>query len=217
MKYRCLVLDHDDTVVNSTAQIHYPSFMSVLAKIRPETKITLEEFFLENFDPGFSALCNDILCFTDVETEYQIACWQEYVHGHIPTIFAGMDRVIQHFHENGGLICVVSHSFKDNIIRDYRENGLPAPDMVFGWELPIEMRKPSSYPLEEIMLHYHLDASELLVVDDLKPGADMAKSCGVDFAAAGWAHNIPQIDSYMKRNCNYYFSSVNELECFLLD
>jgi len=51
----------------------------------------------------------------------------------------------------------------------------------------------------------------------LKPGADMAKSCGVDFAAAGWAHNIPQIDEYMKNNCNYYFSTVDELACFLLE
>ena len=24
MRYRCLILDHDDTVVNSTATIHYP-------------------------------------------------------------------------------------------------------------------------------------------------------------------------------------------------
>lgn len=217
MKYRCLVLDHDDTVVNSTAQIHYPSFMKTLAKIRPETKITLEEFFTVNFDPGFLALCNDVLCLSDEEQNYQIECWKEYVREHIPVTFAGIDAVIQRFHDNGGLICVVSHSFKDNIIRDYRENGLPAPDMVFGWELPEEMRKPSAYPLEEIMLRYHLDASELLVIDDLKPGADMAKSCGVDFAAAGWAHNIPQIDEYMKSNSKYYFSTVDELACFLLE
>lgn len=217
MKYKCLVLDHDDTVVNSTSQIHYPSFMSVLSKIRPDTRITLDEFFLENFDPGFLALCNDRLCFTDDERDYQTACWKEYVQTHIPTTFAGMNRVIQRFHDNGGLICVVSHSFKDNIIRDYRENGLPTPDMVFGWELPVEMRKPSPYPLEEIMLQFKLDASELLVLDDLKPGADMAKSCGVDFAAAGWAHSIPKIDDYMKRNCRFYFSTVDELECFLLD
>ena len=217
MKYKCLVLDHDDTVVNSTSQIHYPSFMNVLSKLRPDARITLDEFFLENFDPGFMALCNDRLCFTDDERDYQIACWNEYVQTHIPATFKGMNRVIQRFHDNGGLICVVSHSFKDNIIRDYRENGLPSPDMVFGWELPVEMRKPSPYPLEEIMLQFKLDASELLVLDDLKPGADMAKSCGVDFAAAGWAHSIPKIDDYMKSNCRFYFSTVDELECFLLD
>ena len=26
MKYKCLVVDHDDTIVNSTATIHFPSF-----------------------------------------------------------------------------------------------------------------------------------------------------------------------------------------------
>ena len=25
MRYKCLVLDHDDTVVDSTASIHYPA------------------------------------------------------------------------------------------------------------------------------------------------------------------------------------------------
>jgi len=215
MKYRCLVLDHDDTVVNSTAQIHYPSFMNVLSKIRPDVKITLDEFFLTNFDPGFTTLCNDILGFTEDEMEYQIKSWKEFVKDNTPTLFEGISRVIRQFQENGGYICVVSHSFKENILRDYRENDLPTPDMVFGWELPAELRKPAPYPLEKIMQYYDLKASELLMIDDLKPGFDMAKSCGVDFAAAGWAHNIPEIDDFMKRNCQYYFNSVAELAYFL--
>lgn len=217
MKYKCLVLDHDDTVVNSTAQIHYPSFMNVLSTIRPDARITLDEFFLSNFNPGFMALCNDVLRFSDAEMEYQITYWKEYVKEHTPTAFAGMDRIIRRFKENGGLICVVSHSFKENILRDYQENGLPAPDMVFGWELPEDKRKPSPYPIEEIIHQYRLEASSLLVVDDLKPGYDMAKSCGVDFAAAGWAHSIPEIDNFMKTNSNHYFSYVGELESFLLE
>ena len=27
LKYRCLVLDHDDTTVDSTATVHYPCFV----------------------------------------------------------------------------------------------------------------------------------------------------------------------------------------------
>ena len=30
MKYKCLVFDHDDTVVNSTATIHHPCFAEYL-------------------------------------------------------------------------------------------------------------------------------------------------------------------------------------------
>ena len=44
MKYPCLVLDHDDTVVNSTATIHHPAFCAYLLEIRPGRTITLEEY-----------------------------------------------------------------------------------------------------------------------------------------------------------------------------
>ena len=30
LKYPCLVLDHDDTVVRSTPTIHYPAFVETL-------------------------------------------------------------------------------------------------------------------------------------------------------------------------------------------
>ena len=43
MRYKCLVLDHDDTVVNSTAVIHFPSFLAYLARVRPGTAYTLDE------------------------------------------------------------------------------------------------------------------------------------------------------------------------------
>ena len=37
MRYQCLVLDHDDTVVNSTATINYPAFVQTLQKLRPQS------------------------------------------------------------------------------------------------------------------------------------------------------------------------------------
>ena len=52
-----------------------------------------------------------------------------------------------------------------------------------------------------------LGPEELLMVDDLKPGKDMADACGVPFAAACWAHHIPSILQYMKENCSCCLSS----------
>ena len=52
LKYRCLVMDHDDTVVNSTATVHYPCFVEYMEKYQPEIHLTLEEYFRYNFDPG---------------------------------------------------------------------------------------------------------------------------------------------------------------------
>jgi len=58
---------------------------------------------------------------------------------------------------------------------------------------------------------------ELLVVDDLKPGYDMAKAAGVPFAAAGWANNIQRIETFMRKNCGLYFKTVEELRKHLFE
>ena len=112
---------------------------------------------------------------------------------------------------------MVSHSYTDNIRRDYRENNLPEPDMIFGWESPPEQRKPAVYPLEQTMKTFGMNPEELLMVDDLKPGYDMAKAAGVPFAAAGWANDIPQIENFMRENCGLYFKTVQELKAYLFD
>ena len=36
LKYPCLVLDHDDTTVNSTATVHYPAFVEFMKIYRPD-------------------------------------------------------------------------------------------------------------------------------------------------------------------------------------
>ena len=53
------------------------------------------------------------------------------------------------------------------------------------------------------------------MLDDLKPGYDMAKSCGVDLAAAGWSNDIPEIESFMRSNCDKYFKTVAGFSEFL--
>lgn len=57
LRYRCLVLDHDDTVVDSTATIHHPCFQAFLDEVRPGARIDLETYLLENFTGSFPALC----------------------------------------------------------------------------------------------------------------------------------------------------------------
>ena len=43
----------------------------------------------------------------------------------------------------------------------------------------------------------------------------MADTCGVDFAAAGWAYSIPEIADYMRAHARHYCASVAELEGLL--
>ena len=92
---------------------------------------------------------------------------------------------------------------------------VPVPDAVYGWERPAEERKPSPFPLEDIMRRFSLTPDELLMIDDLKPGYDMAAKCGVAFAAVGWSSDIPQIERFMRANCPNYFKTVAQLDEFL--
>ena len=43
MKYKCLILDHDDTIVNSTATIHYPAFQEYMK----ECSRTIPDYYIE--------------------------------------------------------------------------------------------------------------------------------------------------------------------------
>ena len=217
MKYPCLVLDHDDTTVNSTATVHYPCFVEYMAKYFPRVKLTLEEYFEYNFDPGVVELFTKICGMTWDEMLEEEAYWKEYVKHHVPKAYDGVREILQEQRKQGGKICVVSHSFAENILRDYRENDLPAPDLIFGWDYPPEQRKPAVWPLEQIMKTFGYGPDELLVVDDLKPGYDMAKAAGVPFAAAGWANNIQRIETFMRKNCGLYFKTVEELRKHLFE
>ena len=216
LKYACLVMDHDDTVVNSTATVHYPSFVEYAKLYAPRLlKFSLEDYFRYNSSPGVVPFLRDLCGLSPAQMDDEERFWAEYVKDHVPSAYPGIREILTEQKARGGLVCVVSHSFGENIRRDYRENSLPAPDAVYGWECPPEQRKPSPWPLREIMRRFQLPPEQLLVVDDLKPGVDMARAAGVPFAAAGWANDIPEIEAYMRGNCERYFKTVEELRVFL--
>ena len=216
-KYKCLVFDHDDTVVNSTATIHHPCFQEFLNIYRPGMTCSLEDYFVKNFTPGFLAMCTDEYSFTDEDFAVETDFWNDYVKDHIPAAYPGIKEIMDTHKAKGGLIAVVSHSFSHYIYRDYEKNNLPRPDIVFGWDCPAELRKPDPYPLKEIMRTYNLQPAEMLVIDDLKPGYDMARAVDVPFAAARWANDIGFIEDFMRRNCDNYFKTVEDLADFLAE
>ena len=215
MKYKCLVFDHDDTVVNSTATIHHPCFQLFLDRYYPGRSCSLEHYFLKNFSPGFLEMCRCEYGMDDETIALEGRFWLDYVESHVPEAYEGIRAVMERQKAAGGLVAVVSHSHITNILRDYAANGLPEPDAVYGWERPQEERKPAAFPLRDIMRRFSLEPSELLMIDDLKPGYDMARAAGVDFAAAGWANDIPEFEDFMRANCENYFKTVEKLDRFL--
>lgn len=215
MKYRCLVLDHDDTTVNSTPCIHYPAFAAIIKEVRPDKFYTQEEFLAKNFDPGLGSFYVNELDFTPENMQREWEIWREYVAAITPPFFPGMPELIRRQKEAGGFVCVVSHSFPEFIRRDYEAADVPEPDLIYGWDADRSKCKPAPYPLQEIMRITGCKPEDLLMVDDLKAGLDMARSCGVDFAACGWGYDVPVITNYMKDHADYCLKSVKELERLL--
>ena len=215
LNYRCLVLDHDDTVVRSEETVNYPSFLEALKVLRPGRALTRGDFPRGCFSRGFCARCRRDIGLTPEEIDVQYDMWRSYVATHIPPPYDGLRPILTRWKQEGGLLCVSSHSARENILRDYRLHFGLEPDQIFDWDLGEDRRKPSPYALQEIMRLYDLRPDELLMVDDLKPGYDMAHACGVPFACAGWSHDDPEIRAFLRRFSDFYLETVQELEPLL--
>ena len=216
LKYPCLVLDHDDTVVQSEATVNYPFFVYILDQFRPGTTITLEKYVHGCCHLGFAEMCRKWYGFTEQELIDEYKGWQEYIMTHIPAPFPGIKNIIRRQKENGGMICVVSHSSDRNILRDYQQHFGIKPDAIYSWDLPEHLRKPSTYALNDIMEKYHFTREQILVVDDMKPAYEMASRAGVPIAFAAWGRqDYPEIMKEMKQLCDFSFDTTAQLEHFL--
>lgn len=218
LKYRCLVLDHDDTVVQSEKTIGYPFFRDIIHQFRPGCDITLEEYLTGCHELGFANMCRQTYRFTEDELMEEFLGWKAYVRTHIPEIYPGINRIIHRQKAEGGIVCVVSHSGEENISRDYRVHFGIQPDAIYGWDLPEEKRKPSTYALEDIMDKFHVAKEDILVVDDMKLAWDMASKVGVQTAFAAWGKlDFPALCKEMESLCDHTFRTPEALEKFLFE
>lgn len=211
MKYKCLVFDHDDTTVNSTATVHFPCFLEFIKAYGLDLSFTLEEYVRYNFDPGIIAFFTDICGMSDEMRENEFEFWAGYCKTHRAKAFPGIKEIMESHRAAGGILAVVSHSRSENILSDYEFNGLPKPDVIFGFEQPRDELKPSPVPINRIREMFSLEPEEVLVIDDLKPGYTMARAAGVSMAAATWCFDIPENERFMKENADYCCESVAEL------
>lgn len=217
MKYKALVLDHDDTVVRSTPEIHYPAFLAAMRVLRPERANTsLREFIRFSLAPGIYPFFTQVLRFNEEELALEQKIWREYTVTTVADAYEGFDALFAAYRAAGGKICVASHSEAMNIKRDYRTLFGFEPDLVFGWERPEPERKPHPFPLDETMKVLGLTSKELLMVDDLMPGYDMAAARNVDFAYAGWSDTAFAAGAEVRPVAKYAFDRVAALNDFLM-
>ena len=214
--FRCLALDHDDTVVDSSPVIHYAAHVESLGVLRPgRAPVDLDGWFLKNFDPGISRYLREELGLSEDELAIEYAIWRRYATSIVPRFFPGILDALRDFRAAGGTIAAVSHSESD-VIRKHYGAAAATPDAVYGWDSGEGRRKPHPWPIDDIRARFGFAPREVLVVDDLRPGVEMARAAGVPVAAAGWSHRLAPIERYMREHCLAYFESVADFREFLL-
>ena len=218
LRYRCILVDHDDTAVDSTSAVHYPAHLDALAQLRPgRVPPTHEQWLLWNFH-GIMDYLEGELAMTPAELERELEIWRSWTSRHVPPFFPGFLQLLSDFRNGGGKVAVISHSEAGVIEAHYRSASDPpfVPDLIFGWSPDAERRKPSPWPVLEALRILDCPAPRALVVDDLKPGVLMARAAGVDFAAAGWSHRVEEIERYMRVHAVAYCSRVEDLRALIL-
>ena len=207
--------------MDSTRRVHYPAHLRSMEVLRPGVPpIDLATWFRKNCDPGIMRFLVDELRLTPDELAVENEIWRSFTARVTPHFYPGFLEALAAYKASGGRVVVVSHSENNVILAHYRsaDGALGvAPDLVFGWELEPDRRKPNAYPVHETLRRLDLQPRDVLVVDDLKPGVDMAVAAGVDAAAAGWGHDVPEIRQLMKRACVAYFATVPEFARFILE
>lgn len=214
MAYKCILIDHDDTVAPTTEKLHYPSFRASLEGLKPGLLVTLDEYIDFSFDPGFECFLKEILKLNEEEIKIMYANWERDTKGKIGIFYEEIKDFLLEYHNSGGIIAVVTHSDRKRIEKDYLSNLGFVPEDIYSWDLGEKKRKPNPFPVFDIIEKYGLSNEEILVIDDLKPGFLMAKEGAVDFLWAAWAYNKPQFNEYMRENAKYCIDSLIEFKKF---
>ena len=80
LRYKCLILDHDDTITNSAVETNFPNMLESLAILRPgeEKNLTIEDFLLGTFQ-GYQNWVQQRYGYTQEEMDWQYPAPPEQV------------------------------------------------------------------------------------------------------------------------------------------
>ena len=220
IRYKCIVIDHDDTTINSTQSIHYPSYVDFCEKYMKNKNykmLTMPEYIRMMWDWDFDEYLRKEMKLNDEEYKIQYESWLSFCEKGNPEMFDGFLEMLKEFRKRGGIIAVCSHSEAKDIKRHYEKYNF-YPDEIFGFVLNHpEYCKPNTYPIDTLKEKYHLESKDICVIDDLYPGIEMAKKSGVDPIGVLYAEGHELIIDDMKKICKEVFCSVKDLSNYLFN
>ncbi|KAL7714586.1 hypothetical protein QTN25_007891 [Entamoeba marina] len=181
LRYKCIIIDHDDTTVNSTPTLHYESYAQFMKENKQEEPISIQEWYSQIWGLNMSVFLVEKLKLSEEDLPVINKKWYELFCNKTQEMFEGFYEMLVEFRKIGGIVCVCSHSETSVVKKFYEQynNGKFIPDQIYGYDKNCPKKcKPYTYPIEDIMNKYHLDKESIVVIDDLDHGFNMAKKCG---------------------------------------
>ena len=185
---KVLFIDHDDTVVNSQATIHYPAFVQAIEIMRPnQTILDFQQYIKLTATIGFERILAEIYHFTpqEIKTEYEL--WQQINRSIIPPAFANVGQILQRFIANGNYLVVYSANTKANISRDYDHHFKFQPHTIIAHAHDSPYQKPARTPLLLWMHQHQITPLNAIILDDSPMMIETARRCNCTFLAANWS------------------------------
>lgn len=215
LRYRCLGLDHDDTVVDSTATIHHPCFQAFLDEVRPGRGSIWRRICWKISPAAFRRCARGRYGLTEAEMARELQFWDAYVAAHVPRAYSGMAAFWPATGQQGEALCRLPLALRQH------PPGLPGkrpagagPDLRLGrtaGAAPSRMPIPcgrlcGSWRCRRRSFDGGRSAARLYDGQKLRRG----------ICRGGWAYALAPIETFMRAHCDIYLPSVAALAQYVL-
>lgn len=188
LRKKCLILDHDDTIINSQESIHYPLFVDVLKILRPNIiPIDFEKFIELSNELGFVKMCRMLYHYNEKEIQFEYEHWK--IHSSLieAPAFEGIKEFLTAFIEIGGVIIVYTMNSKQNVIKDYERLFNFVPNRIISHDQYYILRKPYRLSILKELHNLNLTVEDCIFIDDTPMLLELKHRLNMDFIAANWA------------------------------
>lgn len=188
LRKKCLILDHDDTIINSQESIHYPLFVNVLKILRPNiTPIDFERFIELSNELGFVKMCRMLYHYSAEEIQFEYEHWKKQSSLIEAPTFDGIKDFLSAFNDAGGVIIVYTMNSKQNVIQDYERLFNFTPISIISHDQYYILRKPYRLSILKELHNLNLTVEDCIFIDDTPMLLDLKQRLNMDFIAANWA------------------------------
>lgn len=168
------IFDFDDTIVNSTPEIHYKAYKEFCELINKKY-LSLNEYYMELFNKTYTEFLDD-MHLTDEEYKLEYQNWKKYTSTIDPKPFDKILYILKLIQQNGHKIVICSQSNKEAIENFFNKTDITIDLIIAGDRKHPERNKPYDYPINLVKQLFNVNNSQIIVIDDMKPGLLMAKN-----------------------------------------